>query len=424
MSCVSYFEHVAQIRTALNQDGFSWVNLTILNATRREAGVWTFKHIDGIETQASIIEQCDLKSYVKAESVDCETIQATDGVSVQCVVTRVWPQAVCLFNTSLHNTSIEYSISNVTHQHELSSQAPAYYNTTCSAKVLYTGTFDIDITVFPNITGADDNLEFRTSLHYNYTEHLKSQENKEYACNETLTKNATISQKYPSRWLELNNSCQLQTSNDVLFNELLRLCEDQTLSALTLYISADNEHCVHNASFTNDSFFCEYSNGLLVSIAEHFVFDLNNSTVYINCHRNESDSSNKSCSGLYLNIVKAGCQRFVTRYTTSKYIDTIWISFSTLLTVYVIVLFFLAKYTEIFAKCRIDYLVTKIRQMQEPINKEVDNQDVYFLHFVGLFDKEDIYCTIDEAFVSTTHHDFQREITARKCSIEETHQYN
>uniref|UniRef100_A0A2C9L2N9 Uncharacterized protein n=1 Tax=Biomphalaria glabrata TaxID=6526 RepID=A0A2C9L2N9_BIOGL len=169
MSCESYFEHVAQIRTALNQDGFFWVNLTILNATRREADVWTLKFIEGIETQASIIEQCDLKSYVKAERVDCETIQATDGMSVQCVVTRVWPQAVCLFNTSLHNTSIEYSISNVTHQHELSSQAPAYYKTTCSAKVLYTGTFDIDITVFPNITGADDNLEFRTSLHYNYT---------------------------------------------------------------------------------------------------------------------------------------------------------------------------------------------------------------------------------------------------------------
>ncbi|KAK6964256.1 hypothetical protein BgiMline_031472 [Biomphalaria glabrata] len=162
LSCVNYFDHVTEIRTALNQDGFSWVNLTILNATRREAGVWTLKYIEGIETQASIIEQCDLKSYVKAESVHCNTTRATDGVSVQCVVTRVWPQAVCIFNTSLHHK-------NVTHRHELNAQTPVYYNTVCIANVLDTGSFDLDITVFPNFAGGrnDDKYSIRTSFHYN-----------------------------------------------------------------------------------------------------------------------------------------------------------------------------------------------------------------------------------------------------------------
>ncbi|KAK0066751.1 hypothetical protein Bpfe_003486 [Biomphalaria pfeifferi] len=167
LSCVNYFDHVTEIRTDLNQDGFSWVNLTILNATRREAGVWTLKYIEGIETQASIIEQCNLKSYVKAESVHCNATRTTDGVSVQCVVTRVWPQAVCLFNTSLHDTTIKY-VKNETHRHELNALTPVYYNTVCSTKVFDESSFDIDISVFPNFAAGsnDDKYSFRTSFHY------------------------------------------------------------------------------------------------------------------------------------------------------------------------------------------------------------------------------------------------------------------
>ncbi|KAI8779967.1 hypothetical protein BgiBS90_019161, partial [Biomphalaria glabrata] len=60
---MNYFNHLTNTVVQLSGDGTLIIQHKVLNATRKDVGVWSIKYIQGIQTERSIVSKCNLRSY-------------------------------------------------------------------------------------------------------------------------------------------------------------------------------------------------------------------------------------------------------------------------------------------------------------------------------------------------------------------------
>ncbi|KAH9488699.1 hypothetical protein Btru_061208 [Bulinus truncatus] len=80
-------------------------SIKIYNVTRKVAGKWTLVYAEST-TDDYLIHSCQLNVYAVYGDIRCHKTIAFDGLSVQCSVDKLFPQAACKFNVTLNKVFI------------------------------------------------------------------------------------------------------------------------------------------------------------------------------------------------------------------------------------------------------------------------------------------------------------------------------
>ncbi|KAK0066750.1 hypothetical protein Bpfe_003485 [Biomphalaria pfeifferi] len=157
-TCVNYFDHCSATSITLLAGGSFLINHTIFTATRRDAGQWTLKYLEGIQSENSVVGRCHLASYTKIYSTKCKSQLNKDNVVIMCETANAFPRSRCQFKVSHQQKEWLYS-KNISYSYELNQNGRYdYYKTMCSTRVrfLKIGSYTVDVNMFPSVTGDDD----------------------------------------------------------------------------------------------------------------------------------------------------------------------------------------------------------------------------------------------------------------------------
>ncbi|KAI8780130.1 polymorphic transmembrane cluster 2 transmembrane protein 2, partial [Biomphalaria glabrata] len=109
----------------------------------------------------------------KAQTVNCISLSNLDLI-VSCETTRIFPEANCIFNVS-HNEKFSTITENGLNYSSTTTTVNSltYFNTTC---VLYkdislndTGQYFIEVSIYPNISGQENDLIYGITKSVNVT---------------------------------------------------------------------------------------------------------------------------------------------------------------------------------------------------------------------------------------------------------------
>ncbi|KAH9512203.1 hypothetical protein Btru_041109 [Bulinus truncatus] len=167
MTCVNYYDHVADTRITPYSDGSYLINLTIYNATRREVGKWVLKYVEGVQNHKSVVSKCYLKSYAY-----------NWGITVY----------IGKLGIVLGYQTFEKNVSDIVHIHQ-TTWDNIYFNSLCQLQVhlhtTTTGSYSVDVSMFPDITGDDSDAQYGASTTTHFVKDGSSQLSVQY-CDEEI----------------------------------------------------------------------------------------------------------------------------------------------------------------------------------------------------------------------------------------------
>nr|QNL15873.1 polymorphic transmembrane cluster 2 transmembrane protein 8 [Biomphalaria glabrata] len=116
-------------------------------------GEWNVQLLTGKEQQS-----CPLIVYAIFGELNCsETlIQGQGQINVTCIITKVFPEAICNLSTSLDVELTE----EISYEHDPFIDKYLYYNTSCTFVLPKNVTQNITVTMYPNVTGNKTDIKY------------------------------------------------------------------------------------------------------------------------------------------------------------------------------------------------------------------------------------------------------------------------
>ncbi|CAL1531161.1 unnamed protein product, partial [Lymnaea stagnalis] len=112
------------------------------------------------------------KVIAKVHTIACYKNQSKDLLMATCLINKIYPEAECRFSivfNEIYQIFTGYKISRNTMQ---IADDPIYYKTTCtltiSRRKLSHGIYDIDVTMYPNITGNNGDIKFGAKTKFSF----------------------------------------------------------------------------------------------------------------------------------------------------------------------------------------------------------------------------------------------------------------